>query len=43
LNYQGDKQYSLAHVDPTKILALDYSEEERLFGVLLTNRNLCFI
>ena len=35
--------FSLSHVDCSRVLALDYAEEERLFGVLLTNRNLVFV
>jgi hypothetical protein len=35
--------FTLAHVDCSRVLALDYAEEERLFGVLLTNRNLVFV
>lgn len=31
------------YIDPTRVLSIDYSEEERLFGVLMSNRNLCFI
>ncbi len=37
------KSFRLQSVDHDRVLALDYSEEERLFGVLMTNRNLCFV
>lgn len=30
-------------VDQNKVLSIDYSEEERLFGVLMTNRKVYFI
>ena len=35
--------FTLGHVDCGRVLAVDYAEEERLFGVLLTNRNLVFV
>lgn len=35
--------FVLSHVDCSRVLAMDYAEEERLFGVLLTNRNLIFV
>jgi len=35
--------FRIHSIDADKVLSLDYSEQERLFGVLLANRNLCFI
>jgi WD40 repeat protein len=35
--------FTLNHIDSSRVLSIDYSDEERLFGILLTNRNLCFV
>lgn len=40
---EEEGSFSLNHIDPSRVLSIDYSEDERLFGVLLTNRNLCFV
>lgn len=33
----------MQYVDQSKILSVDYSEEDRMFGVLMNNRNVCFV
>ena len=46
VNYEKEGHrsgFTLNHTDPNKVLAIDYSEPDRLFAVLLTNRNLCFV
>ena len=37
------RTFSLQHIDSHKVLSLDYAESERLFGVLMVNRSICFI
>ncbi len=38
-----EETFELQHIDSNRVLSLDYAEEERLFGVLMSNRSLCFI
>ena len=37
------KGFGINHIDERKVLSLDYAEEERIFGVLMVNRNICFV